>query len=312
MNNSSKNLKQLTHQLTDLSTITRCNKLFVVVGKNQIRKDFFIRFLRNQMKLALSEEIEISTLTDKELLENGLQLSSPSFFDTIQVIHVLVSTKASSNKKTKPLPKNGHNMSILEKVLVRHSVVLNVQELQDFLDFGLELHSDVFTILNCDANLNRAELLDLIAFVGQQTGATLNQGAKNKILNHLKENLSNLYELVEKWILMQSSNLNDESTAEMFDDLTSRVSHNHVFDLFELLRSKRINEAELLLDQLINQGEEEVFLLGVLFKYAKDRAILSGKPASGFFMKLSDTDFRLKSSRTDPKALLTDLMESLR
>lgn len=89
------------------------------------------------------------------------------------------------------------------------------------------------------------------------------------------------------------------------------LREDDIFDLFRLLRERRLSKVHLMTESFLNRGESPIAITGIFARYAREQ-IERGSRVHGLagLRACIDADRRLKTSRTDDLLVLTQIIEA--
>lgn len=166
-------------------------------------------------------------------------------------------------------------------------------------------------IIQCVEPEGVHEFLRVVHALAKRLGLELDDDAARLILDSVGLDFGR----VENEISRFSLQFAESKRRLMRTDIAGSVGslrEDDVFELFDLLRHKRMASAHLLAEQFLGRGESAIALTGIFARYAREQ-IERGSLKKGLagLKSCADADRHLKSSRIDETIVLSSIIESL-
>ena len=89
------------------------------------------------------------------------------------------------------------------------------------------------------------------------------------------------------------------------------LREDDIFDLFRLLRERKLSKVHLMTESFLNRGESPIAITGIFARYAREQIDRGSKiPGSKGLRACVDADRLLKTSATDDLLVLTQIIEA--
>lgn len=145
----------------------------------------------------------------------------------------------------------------------------------------------------------------------RRAGLEIDDDALRLILSALGMDLGKIENAIATISLQFAGQKRCLNSADIAGSLGS-LREDDVFELFSLLRNRRLASAHLMTENFINRGESAIAITGILSRFAREQVERGSMPRGiGGIMACAEADRRLKSSRMDDTLVLSNVIDTI-
>lgn len=186
------------------------------------------------------------------------------------------------------------------------------------LEFGEKIPAEIqrqaqrlhATMIPCVEPTSAAECGKVVASLAKREGIVLAEDAIRLLTDAMGPDLAKLQNEIQKILLIHHGR-KEPLRAVDIAGMVGSLREDHVFELFNVLRSRQGAKAQLLVEQLLDRGEKAIALTGILTRYARELIAKNPKKGVRGLRVCAETDLLLKSSRVSEPLILGRVVDAL-